>query len=472
MGIDSTRREWLVRVGTTAALGSVAGCTSGNGSDDGGSGGGNDDATLRWASTVTGGPQKEVEEAIAAEFEEETGHKVEFLRWPNNEYETQLQNAMGTKNAPDIADNGAGPGELGVLVDSNRYVPLGDYVPEDTLSHLVQSSLDFARFKGGNLLNWTQGDLYAVPIEMAGIMVWYNKAVLEDAGVDHKSLQHQTDMTWEEFVQVCETVKQAGSQPIVLGNRNQWPGAHWVAAFMTKAVGGQTFIDTAYQRGDTKFTDERFVTALERLQSLYTDGYLNDSVNAISNSEAASLFFNGKAAFYHQGAWMPGTVESTAPEGFGGIGDEIDFMWWPYHPDLNEGAKNERLTFMGDAYAISARAEKRNQAELAGKLIQKITSKEGLSKFLLDASVVVPSTEVWEENEAELNTANKTLKASIDDMAEADMLPPLFDVGFLPKPAEFFLTAGQELIADDKEPAEALSQLQTQTEKAINERQG
>lgn len=494
---NSKRRDVLQYIGAAAIGTSLAGCTGdgGDGDGDGGDGGnsdggnggnsgggdggngdgdggdgGSEDVTLRWSTPTHGGPRSDVEDAIAESFGQENELDVEMVRWPPAEYLTQIQNVMGTRNAPDVADNGAGPGELGLLVDADRYVPLEDYVGQEALGTVIQSVLDWGRFGDGELINWMQGTLYGVPLELAGIMVFYNKNVLTDSGIDPESIKHRSDITWDEFMDLCGQVQEAGNQPIYLGNRNQWPGAHWLAAFLNNAAGGQAFLDATYGRGDSKWTDDHYVEALSRLQSLYQEEYMNADVNSLNNAEAASLFLNDQAAFYHQGSWMPSIMAGSAPEGYE-IGDQIDFMWWPYFPDLYENAVNERLTFAGRALAISKESEERGQAEAAGKLIEYIMAEDNLKEYLLKADMTITNLDIWEEYEDELSLSSQTLKTSMDHLGEADMLTPLFDVAFLPEPREYLLSAGQEILADSLDPATAMEELQEKTDEAVQSRQ-
>jgi raffinose/stachyose/melibiose transport system substrate-binding protein len=396
----------------------------------------------------------------------------------NDSYKTAIKNALGSSEAPDVFFWFTGPNRLGLGVQNGTVEPIKgetmeivkEQVPIDDMPPGV---LNQARFKEGDILSWgaSDGDLYAIPNSLSGICPWYNKQVLEEAGVDPDRIKRRTDMTWDEFLEICEAIKQTGKTPIILGNRNQWMVANWMSAFLTKAVGTQTWYGTAHGRNDKKWTDDEYVEALSRMQELFDKGYLNRSINSIDRFEAAGQFFNNQAGFYPTGTWIPQEYASVMSEDYPGIPEAIDYVWNPYFPEMYEDGKNERLAPAAGARCISKRAANRGDTHFdETRKFYAWTESTDTMVGLMENNIHLtpPRPDVWAEVEVDAEQA--AIKQNMDQIAEAKATAAVIDIAFLPQPTQTMLSELQGLFTG-KDPEKILQAVQKSTDEALSQYQ-
>ncbi|WP_160166821.1 ABC transporter substrate-binding protein [Halogeometricum pallidum] len=484
--IDEERRRALRTIGAAGLIG-LAGCAGGG--SDGGSGGGTGDGSvdgtssgdggnsgngdqdaISWWNLAVQGTSKEAAAELESMFEEETGVPVEQTKYENTPYKSAISNALGTSEAPDIFYIWPGPNRLGRYVQNGNVIPLDGVLSEDQQSNIISDALRGTKYEEGDLLSWRSedGSTYGVPYDVAAIPIWYNKNVLNDAGVNTDRLQHATDLTWSNFLDICSTITDAGYTAVECGNRNRWTIGHWISAFMIKAAGVDHYYNAAFGINDASLTDKPFVTALSRLKQLYEDGYFNRDINSLNNNEAAALFFSDQAAFWHQGTWVTEQISTQAPEEFGGVPDAMDYMWWPAFPDSYENSANERMSVVPNStVAISAQAAERGDEHLSNvkDFASFFGSFDAQKRFFEISGSPVTRTDVYEE--IDMNATQQTLTNTVDQLQSSDAVGMVFDVAFLPETTEALLSAGQELFTGG-DPESLLQDVQKTNQDALS----
>src|SRR5690606_1526618 len=102
---------------------------------------------------------------------------------------------------------------------------------------------------------------------------YYHIDVFEENGLEPPT-------TWDEFLNVCQTLKDAGVQPIILGARDNFQGGWLFGNILQSSVGREAMTEVVY--GDGDFTQPDFIRAAEMLKQLVDEEY-------ISGMEAAAL---------------------------------------------------------------------------------------------------------------------------------------------------------------------------------------
>ena len=99
-----------------------------------------------------------------------SGGTLTFLSQPDAEYYTLLGTALASKTGPDViwANGGAQAKNL-----IGGLIPLDDKLP-DLISKLV----------GKSAFTGSDGKLYFIPTTLQGHVVYYNKKLYKDAGLD------------------------------------------------------------------------------------------------------------------------------------------------------------------------------------------------------------------------------------------------------------------------------------------------
>lgn len=158
------------------------------------------------------------------------------------------------------------------------------------------------------------GLLVAMPLQTSSQLLYYNRALLEAAGIEPPSADPAERPTWE--------------QVSADGAKAQAAGATWGLVFdqldryyqlqpMAESLGGGNGA-TGDGNLEPAVNTEEWVTAFEWYGKQYADGI---SPRGVTAAETPELFGSGQAAFFAGGPWWaPGFVENT----------ELDFGVAPY----------------------------------------------------------------------------------------------------------------------------------------------
>lgn len=268
-----------------------------------------DTTTIKVLNWQPGGP--EYWDALVAAFEEANPDvKVELETVPFDRYPEVQGPYITTRSGPDVMENNAG---LELFERRSAYVEL----PEDVL----EAGEDLITYSGGCLDFDTSKACYGLPFGYQGNVMYYNKAVLEEAGLDPEN----PPATWEEMDTACEAVKAIDKTCLALGMTGVFP-AYW--DFPEIARNYLTEDDMrAVLAGDMPWTDPKMVNILEAMASIGERGWINSNAPSISMlPDGADIFASGNAAF-------AGTIIADAVnwEAFGeALGDEnVGAMRWP-----------------------------------------------------------------------------------------------------------------------------------------------
>jgi ABC-type glycerol-3-phosphate transport system substrate-binding protein len=152
------------------------------------------------------------------------------------------------------------------------------------------------------------GKVYAVPEQRDAIGIYYNKALLADAGVDG------FPETWDELDAACEQVKRSGKACLAMDG--DWTTLLMWANLIGTAPDGATFLTEGIAAGDYASNDV-VVQATERLKRWHTEGLTNEDAFSGDYQDAAAPYVAGDAAMIANGPWMVSTDikgKDAAPE--------------------------------------------------------------------------------------------------------------------------------------------------------------
>jgi len=133
-------------------------------------------------------------------MEENPEITIEYTTLTADQFKETVVSAIKAGNAPDLFPIPSGM-KLSTVLDENWFMPLNDYVTDEFLSSFAEGALNEG-------ITNMDGKVYVLP-EAANIintLMFYNKTVLKDAGVDIENLPD----TWSEFIDVCKQVTDAG----------------------------------------------------------------------------------------------------------------------------------------------------------------------------------------------------------------------------------------------------------------------
>lgn len=265
----------------------------------------------------------------------------------NNEYEAAAKAAFASGDVPDLVELNAG-GWLAPYVDADQLVDLTD---------MANQYKD--NFASGTLSVVTYRDrIWAAPFGIQpGNFIFYNKDILAQLGIDPTALN-----TWSAFMAALDTAKQAGITPMILGNKEGWPGSHWFGHLLVRSLGvekADALIIRGLQPGyvtDLKFTDPAAVRPWQIMKELQDKGYFSAGIVSDDFPTAYGKFFNGDGAFFATGGWLLSTQLELAPD------FPLGYMLFPALDDVPESDATD-LVFNAIAMTIPKGAKNLDAAK-------------------------------------------------------------------------------------------------------------
>lgn len=227
---------------------------------------------------------------------------LEVTKLPDDNYYTSLKTKLASGECPDIILTQpmyAGQNSCYSMAEAGYLVPLND--------------LDCVKGRQDLSSVTYKGDIMTVTSSVAILGCYYNKALFEQAGISAEP------QSWDEFLEDCKKLKDAGIQPIVMGDKDQYVlqfGLYQLAA--NEIYSKNADYDTQLRTGDASFTDEgTWDTVLEMYKTLYDNQYIDASQSlGYGASQAITDFIDGKAAMTFDGSF-----NATALKAIGAGGD-------------------------------------------------------------------------------------------------------------------------------------------------------
>lgn len=224
-----------------------------------------------------------------------------MLVW--DDYYTKLQTAVAAGKGPDIGISHVS--KLPELVNEGSVIALNDYLDQldvDLSSLFSQNSLDSVTF---------DGDIYAIPLDTHAEIMYFNKDILMEAGVELNENGQLDIGSTDDFYAVLDKIKAVipeGSSALSLTNSGDDPYRLWWASYYQ--MGGKALVSD--DGSQVTMDKEIAVKAAEFVKSLYDKGYILEGID-----DHQAFFQSGKAGLLFAGTWATGALESTENLNFG-----------------------------------------------------------------------------------------------------------------------------------------------------------
>jgi ABC-type glycerol-3-phosphate transport system substrate-binding protein len=149
---------------------------------------------------------------------------------------------------------------------------------------------------GFRAMSTVDGKQYFVPASWYWWAIYYRKDIFDQYGLEPPE-------TWEEFLEVCETLKENGVAPITIGTKYRWTAAAWFDYLNMRVNGPEFHIDLML--GKEKYDDPRVETVFtDYWAPLVESGYFIDEPAAYTWQEALQFLIDGDAAMYLMGDFL------------------------------------------------------------------------------------------------------------------------------------------------------------------------
>jgi raffinose/stachyose/melibiose transport system substrate-binding protein len=296
------------------------------------------DKILRIATPSLGEKELPVWEAAKAAYEAENeGWTVEFIQQDDDLYSTVgLPTLLNGKNSPDAYFEWSG-----ARLDQRNAEGYAADISGDIESSGLKDLFTDGAFAGYD----SNGALSMIPrARDVTNVLWYNVDMFEKNGVTPPT-------TWEELNAACAKFVAAKVNCFVQGNKDLWTVGNWGGHIISRVTGEALYAETLQK--NKPMNSPEFVKGLTVLADLAKAGYVNESVNSIADNEAASQFFQGKAAFHPIGSWLIGTQQGEAPD------FKMDFI---NLPAISDGAGDQNsIMAVYTGYIVNAKSTKKTE---------------------------------------------------------------------------------------------------------------
>lgn len=319
----------LALAGTLVACGSSTGPGSGPDSPVEGEIGG--------ALTLATSPeQNRGLELFYGDFEEETGASIDAQFQQVDSLNEQLRIQITSGTAPDMFRSAPGssvPSAALSLAGEGNLLNLSD---QPWVEQVPESFLPLMSNDDG---------LFAYPLSGQGLLMFYNKSVFEEAGVE-------VPITWSEFLAVCEELEAEGTTPIALGLGT--PAFIQFIPYMLSATLVASLEPDFNERlaaGETNFSESAgWHETFEKFLSLIENGYTTHEPLGVASDQTIQQVGTGEAAMIALTSGSAAVLADYAPGGMDDIGifalpatDDPSDTWAPFSPDylvVNADAEN------------------------------------------------------------------------------------------------------------------------------------
>jgi multiple sugar transport system substrate-binding protein len=191
---------------------------------------------------------------------------------------------------------GQDPGIDVYLVDTPR-VPA--YVSRGYLLELedMREAVEAVTNETARAVLEADGTLYALPLWTSTQLMFYNKDLLDAAGIEYPSSEESERLTVEEVTELARKAQEAGAEWGLIPE--QIDRYYQLQAFFESAGAGPGLSGEGNMTPD--LTSDKWIETAEWYRSLFEDGI---SPRGISVDQMSSVFTSGDVAFYIGGPWQ------------------------------------------------------------------------------------------------------------------------------------------------------------------------
>ncbi|RLE76057.1 MAG: hypothetical protein DRJ44_04720 [Thermoprotei archaeon] len=194
---------------------------------------------------------------------------------------------------------------------------------EDITPILKEEGLEEKLFKDLLEIVKVDGKYYGIPIKMSvKTLLWYNPKVFEKYGL-------KPPTNWDEFLGVCETLKNNGVQPLAAGGKTKWTLTEYMEAFLFGMHGPQLTFDLIEHK--VEWTDPKVKETFALMADLIKKGYWGEHPEAEEGVPQFTRLGNGEV-----GMWLILSATNVFMSQYFGFtpGEDYDVIPWP-NPNPN-----------------------------------------------------------------------------------------------------------------------------------------
>jgi len=254
-----------------------------------------EEVTITWAIFETDNLTAEYYQNIIDAFEADNpGIKVETVLMTGDSRGQFLKTLLAAGNFPDV------------VVEAEALANIEGLFAE------VPSEM-LAQYDDAAIVE-TNGAVRTIPaFKQYRMQCYYHKDMFTAAGLEAPT-------TWDEFINVCQTLKDAGQVPLMgAGAADVWAtGApYWISVANQEIMSAYPNFNQDLLNGTVDWANEAVSGTLKRWQGLVTAGYYHKGSMSFGYSQASAEFKDGSAAMMIDGSWLAAGLDAENSDEIG-----------------------------------------------------------------------------------------------------------------------------------------------------------
>ncbi len=257
-------------------------------------------------------------------------------------------------------------------------------------------------------------------------LVWFNRELFETHGLTPPA-------TFEEWIELCTTLRALNILPLAQGNRDLWPMGNFGAELVGQSTGPKR-MNELFARGVKPSALD--LAGLHGLAALSTEGAFDlpgvlnpGGIGTLGDIDAKVLFLSGKSAMHIVGSWFVADIEDARSKG------ELDFEVGVFPVPSARGEQNV-MAAVTTGYLVSRETA---SPEAATAFLELLLSEKYQSRFAELGGLSA-------RRDAEQFTANPVTRQLHEFLAETPLKVPPPDTAYRPEQAELFYEMCADLL--------------------------
>ncbi|WP_223067095.1 ABC transporter substrate-binding protein [Paenibacillus caui] len=283
------------------------------------------DTVVVWTYPVHGTYEDDLKQLVANFNKEhpEITVQTEMLSWAEGPQKFDV--ALNAGNPPDLYFHGVD----GSYVNTGLALPLDSYMTQEIKDDYLPGTLELAQIGGKQ---------YGLPLYQFEWAWGANKRILEEAGIDWKSIQ-QNGWTWSEFTadaaKLTKKLPDGSTQYALVTDGTSMD-------FIEMLTRNNNMPDVLDENGQFQWNDDRIKQTLTFIQNLISKGYMPKETAAIDPKKRTDMFYAGQTAIISKSIpYYDVMIQNRNKDIDAGKlqGEKIDFVLLPVPHNDNAPAK-------------------------------------------------------------------------------------------------------------------------------------
>ena len=371
-------------------------------------------------------------ETLARQYEEKNpGVTIELIQEDDDSIKGKTKTLVASNSVPDIFFSWTGTWG-GNFIRGKRAVDLTPVVGADSDwgKTFAPAAVDAFVYDGKN---------YGIPLYLDAKFMGYNKTIFADLGIAEPQ-----DL--EAMLAACDTVRDAGITPISFGNKEAWPGIHYLGQLLAYNV-PRDVLERDFDPATAQYDHPGYVAALDQFGQILERCTIGAGVNGVSYQNAIQDLSDGRSAMYYQEIIEFDNAASAKTKL-----QPQDFGFFPLPAPKDAAGDPKALEGAPEGYMISTASA---NVPLALDFMKFVTTVDN-AKLLSAPPFGQPSAVVGGSDPAQMSPA---VVEGLQSIAEASYLMQWLDTVNHPRVAAAWLSGLQAFIGGTMSAEDVVTQV-------------